>query len=351
MRAVGAVVAVVLLALLAGCGTTAGPGHVAATDLEDLPGVREAALKRVALDTDYYGYHGVVDMDRDATADQVAAVLDELARWKRSLAPEYDEVTTAVLLGAGTTDLYDAAWLDGSAAGIGRLRDHAGNRADADLLVRATAALGLPVTIQEGEWDVVTPTPRETAAVIATHADLAGVPDLVVRPAFPPPDTDWWDGSGSLGASPRLTPDLLTAYDRVVDSTHLLTEGEAAVRFVGNPSRLMLGEEVDEAGHVVEPPVGTVQVQVDVRLPGGAGPRTRQPRLVDDPLWPMVRAQLDLLREQPAGSQLWIWLQFTRPGGIPYDAGRSLVEVTRGEDVPKTARTPWNLEASAYLNR
>jgi hypothetical protein len=25
--------------------------------------------------------------------------------------------------------------------------------------------------------------------------------------------------------------------------------------------------------------------------------------------------------------------------------------VTRGKDVPKGARTPWNLEASAYLNR
>lgn len=349
MRGVRALLGVVLLALLAGCGTSAGPGGTA--ELADLPGVRDVALQRVALDTDYYGYHGVVDMEPDATADQVAEVLDELARWKRGLAPEYDEVTTAVLLGAGTTELDDAAWLNGTAAGIGRVRDPAGNRADADLLVRATQQLGLPVTIEDGEWDVITPTVRETAAVIATHPDLAEVPDLVVRPAYPPPDTDWWGRTGSLGASPRLTPELLAAYDRVVASTRLLTEGEAFVRFVGNPSRRMLGEEYDEAGDVVEPPVGTVQVQVDLRLPDGGGPRTLQPRLADDPRWPMIRAQLDLLRDQPTGSHLWIWLQFTRPGGIPYDAGHSLIEVTRGEGVPKVARTPWNLEAAAYLNR
>jgi dienelactone hydrolase len=341
------VIATVLLALLAACGTTDQPRTD--PDLTDLPGVRDAALHRVALDTDYYGYHGVVDMEPDATPDQIAAVLDELARWKRTR--DADEVTTAVLLGAGTTELYDAAWLDGTAAGIGRVRDHAGNRADADLLVRATQQLGLPVTIEEGEWDVVTPTVRETAAVIATHPDLAAVPDLVVRRAYPPPDTDWWDRTGSLGASPRLTPELLAAYDRVVDSTRLVADGDAAVLFAGNPSRRALGEEYDDAGNVVEPPAGTFQVQVDVRLPDGAGPSTRQPRLADDPLWPMVRAQLDLLRGQPTGSHLWITLRFTRPGGIPYDGSRSLVEVTRGKDVPKGARTPWNLEASAYLNR
>lgn len=337
----------VLLTLLAACGTTAQPA--ADPDLADLPGVRDAALQRVVLDDDYHGYHGVVDMEPDATPDQVATALDELARWKRTR--DAEEVTTAVLLGAGTTELYDAAWLGGTAAGIGRVRDPAGNRADAELLVRATAALGLPVTIQEGEWDVITTTPRETAAVIATHPDLAEVPDLVVRPAFPEADTDGWGRPGALGASPRLTPELLAAYDRVIDSTRLVTEGETLVRFVGNPSRMMLGEELDEAGKVVEPPAGTVQVQVDLRLPGGAGPRSLQPRLADDPLWPMVRAQLDALREQPTGSHLWIWLQFTRPGGIPFDESRSLIEVTRGEDVPKVARTPWNLEASAYLNR
>lgn len=346
-RGLGVLVGVVLLTLVAACGPAAHPG--ADEDVADLPGVRDAALERVVLDDDYYGHHGVVDMEPDATPDQIAAVLDELARWKRTL--DADEVTTAVFLGAGTTELYDAAWLNGTAAGIGRVRDPAGNRADADLLVRATTALGLPVTIQEGEWDVVTPTPRETAAVIATHPHLAEVPDLVVRPPFPPPDTDGWGRPGSLGASPRLTPELLATYDRVVDSTRLVARGETVVRFVGNPSRLALGEEYDEAGDVVEPPVGTVQVQVDVRLPDGAGPRSLQPRLADDPLWPMVRAQLDLLREQPPGSHLWIWLQFTRPGGILYDASRSLIEVTRGEDVPKVARTPWNVEASAYLNR
>ncbi|WGY02729.1 hypothetical protein QI633_02980 [Nocardioides sp. QY071] len=347
LRRLGAAVAgVVLLGLVAACGTAGPPGP--ASDLRDLPGVRDVALERVALDTDYYGYHGVVDMEPDATPDQVADVLDELGRWKSTR--DAEEVTTAVFLGAGTTELHDAAWLDGSAAGVGRVRDHAGNRADAELLVRATAALGLPVTIEEGEWDVVTPTPRETAAAIVTMPDLAAVPDLVVRRPYPPPDTDWWGRTGSIGASPRLTPEVLTAYDRVVDSTRLVPEGEASLLFVGNPSRRALGEEYDEAGNVVEQPVGTFQVQVDVRLPDGAGPRTRQPRLSDDPLWPMVRAQLDVLRDQPAGSHLWITLQFTRPGGIAYDESRPLVEVTRGEHLPKRARTPWNLEASAYLN-
>lgn len=346
MRRAGVLAGVAVLALLAGCGPAAQPGP--GSDVADLPGVRDASLHRVLLDDDYFGYEGVVDMEPDATADQVADVLDELARWKRTR--DAEEVTTAVFLGAGTTELHDAAWLEGAAAGIGRVRDPAGNRADADLLVRATAALGLPVTVEDGEWDVVSPTPRETAAAIVAMPDLAAVPDLVVRRPYPPPDTDWWGRTGSIGASPRLTPELLTAYDRVVDSTRLVREGEASPLFVGNPTRRMLGEEYDEAGNVVEQPVGTFQVQVDVRLPGGGGPRTRQPRLADDPLWPMVRAQLDVLRDQPSGSHLWITLQFTRPGGIAYDESRPLVEVTRGEDLPKRARTPWNLEAWAYLN-
>src|SRR5436189_4869966 len=107
MRGIRGLMVVVLgAALLTGCGES-GPAGGLAGDLEDLPGVRAASVDRRALDTDYYAWDAVADMEGGATAAQIAEVLDRLAAWRGSDAGE--ERTTAVYLDAGTTD-YEDGW-------------------------------------------------------------------------------------------------------------------------------------------------------------------------------------------------------------------------------------------------
>lgn len=352
MRVFSGLMVSALLAGSAGCGVLDSD---ASERLEDLPGVRAAALDKFALDTDYYGYSAVADMEPDATAPQIATALDELARWTRS--HKGDDASAALYLGAGTTAYDMESWGSGGVGGgptavISATGSHAENLANAGLLIAATHATKLPVTITDGEWHVTSEAPRATAAVIATHPDLANVPDLVVAPRMLM-DHDGFGAPAALGSS-SLTPALLAMYDRAVANADLVREsqgeGKAAVSYAGNSSSRALGETFDEeTGKEIVPPAGAVSIQVTLRLPEGAGPKTLAPRLADDPRWPMIRAQLDLLRKQPRGSGLWVWLEFTRDG-IPYEAGRSVIEVANGVELPQLARTPWNLEAQRYLD-
>ncbi|RJS46304.1 hypothetical protein [Nocardioides cavernaquae] len=342
----------VLLAGSTGCGQ-AGSTTSTVDRLRALPGVRDAAVERIALDDDYFGYQAAVDMEPDAQPPQIAIALDELARWKQT--HEGDETSTAVYLDGGTTDLDQETWGEGSDGGgptavLATAGSHARNLANAELLVAATAALDLPVTIRDGEWRVTSRAPRATAAVIAAHPDLASSPDLIISPRIPLGEERWGRPAG-FGSS-RLTPELVATYDTAVANAELVREGEVSVSFVGNTSTAGLGETFDEVtGEKIEPPVGAVDIMIDLRLPGGAGPRSLAPRLVDDARWPMIRAQLDLLRTLPRGSHVWIWLQWTPRGGIAYDATRTVIEVTLGEELVGQARTPWNLQAQQYLAR
>lgn len=66
--------------LLVACGEGGGQGGT--TDaFDDLPGVRDTAIRKEALDTEYYGYTAVVDMEPDASVQQITAALDGLATW------------------------------------------------------------------------------------------------------------------------------------------------------------------------------------------------------------------------------------------------------------------------------
>src|SRR3546814_17738181 len=70
---------------LAGCGDEGssgaqeGPRSAFEAELEDLPGVADARVEREAFDTEYWGEEIVVDMQIDASATEVTAVLDAFA--------------------------------------------------------------------------------------------------------------------------------------------------------------------------------------------------------------------------------------------------------------------------------
>lgn len=333
-----------VLAALPGLAACSADGGFAG-EARDLPGVRDARVDKRALDTDYYGYTAIVDMEPGATRDQIAGALDLLADWKASEGNGGDD-GVRLYLGAGTVALDEEGWGDGAhhdgpSAVIATAAGHRKNLSDADLLLRATDVLEKPVTVRGHEWAVTTDEPRETLAEVAKDRELAAAPGLFLAQALEEPGTDYWSTPTAFSSTEPLTPQHLAAYDRAVANARLVRQARAHVEFVGS-----------ETG--VEPAVtdrhpGAITVRMSLRLPGMAGPKALAADPLADPRWPVVAAQVDLLRTLPRGSSLSVALEWGRaPEG---GAGRYLwlVELSRGGRVhPKPL---WNAEAAAYLTR
>lgn len=337
--------ATALLLVVAGFLTACGLGGGFAGEARDLPGVRDARIDKRALDTDYYGYTAIVDMEPRASTSEIVRALDLLADWKRTEGTGGDD-GVRLYLGAGTTSLEDEGWGDGAhhsgpSAVIATARGHAKNVANAGLLLRATEVLRKPVTVRGYEWAVTTDAPRETLEEVARDPQLAAVPGLSLTQALEGPAVDYWRTPTAFSSTEPITPQHLAAYDRAVANARLVREGQVHVEFVGS--------ETGVTPSVTKRHPGAIMVRMSLRLPGMVGPKALAPDPLDDPRWPLVAAQLDLLRTLPPGSSLSVDLEWGRApeGGAGHY--RWLVELSRGGKVPR--QPLWNAVAADYLTR
>ncbi|TCJ30307.1 hypothetical protein [Nocardioides jejuensis] len=318
-------VAALTAGLLAGCG-----GADAADRFRDLPGVRAASVERRALDTDYYAWDAVVDMRGDATAEQVAAVLDRLAAWRGADAGE--ERTTAVYLDAHTTR-YDDGWLPEGASMARSRRSHAANLANARLLLAAHAALGGRVTIFGDDlmkqWRVQSPDMRATLRAIRADPVLSAAPRLVIEAPH-----------ARLGTLGPLTADWVAAYERSVTTLPKPKGVRTSVAYFGTP---MDGEDFNPGARP-----GQLEILMALQMRERRARQLVNADAAADPRWPAVRSQLDVLAGRPAGSKMIVWLQYDAIGS-EYRRIHDLVDLTLGRPVQAGKQPSWNDEAAAYL--
>lgn len=330
---------VAVAVVLAACGQLLGSGGVDG-ELESLPGVRAAAVHKEALDTDYYGYNAVVDMDAGATRDQIVAALDALAAWHGD---EESEDTVTLYLGGGTVSADAGAGGDGvHRGGPTRVIATAGSRADniryADLLLRATEVLDLPVVVRDYEWTVTAKDPRAVLGTVLRHPELSSVAGLHVMPEVAE-GAAYWGAPAEFSSTEPLTRAHVAAYDQAVRNGRLVREGRAHVSFVGSVT--------GQWPRVTDKHPGAIVVRMMIRLPGMVGPRHLAADPLQDPRWPAVAAQLDLLRTLPDGSQVTTDIEWGRsPEGWAAHF-RWMVDIVKGDKVhPKPI---WNDEAARYL--
>lgn len=329
--------------LLVGCGEGGGQGG--ATDVfDDLPGVRDATVHKQALDTDYYGYTAVVDMEPDATTAEVVGALDALAAWRRGPGDGGDD-RVRLYLGGGTTDIEDGGWGDGAHHGgpeavIATAASHAKNVANTALLRRAVDVLDAPVTIRDYEWAVTTTDPAAVLRKVAADPELAAAPDVHLATAD---DTgaDPWQRPAGFASTEPVTAAAVDTYEKAVANEALVRQGQAHVSFVGSSPG---SEPALTDGHP-----GAMEIQMSLRLEGSAGPKALARDPLEDPRWPVVAAQLDLLRSLPDGSMLIVWLEHGPNDGGALRFSENLVEVITGTKLPKAPR--WNAAAAAHLGR
>ncbi len=333
-------------ALLGALVTLGAAGSDGASSFRALPGVRDAMVHRYALDTDYWGHTAVVDMRADATRKEIVGALDALRRWKRGPGNGGDDAVR-LTVGAGTLEREDEGWdadahHPGADAVIATARSHARNAANVDLLLRARRVLRAPVTIRSWEWSVTTPDPAATARRIIADPVLSKERGVSLGP-----DLGWDEDArlepASLASSETLTEAHLATYLAAVANERLMREGEAHVSFVGAPTNQI-------PPHTAEFP-GAIQIYMSLRLPGSRGPKAFAADPLQDPRWPVVAAQLDLLRDLPRGSSVWVTLEHgPMDGGISPRYSRTVVDVMTGVAPVEGGEKPlWGEAAAAYV--
>lgn len=328
--------------LLVACSEGGGQGGT--TDaFDDLPGVRDTAIRKEALDTDYYGYTAVVDMEPDASQEEITAALDGLATWFKGRGGE-DGVRLYV--GGGTTTVEDG-WGDGAhhagpSAIIAAVGSHARNLANAELLLHATEVLDAPVTIRDYEWAVTAEDPRALLGAVLADPQLAAVPGLHLVQNWEGDSRSYWETPPDVSSTEPLSRMHIRAYDQAVAKMKHMREGRAHLDFVGSETGVV-------PRHTDKYP-GAVTIRMTLRLPDMAGPKSLAADPLEDPRWPLVAAQLDLLRTLPRGSVLIVSLEWGRaPEAGSAARHHELVEL---EKEGKVYRSPfWNDEAAAYLAR
>ncbi len=295
-----------------------------------MPGVVDASVEREAFDTDYWGETIVVDMDLDATAPEVTAVLDAFIDRARSQdgAPQDAHVT----LGAGTTDSEGDDYEPEAPPMATPANRKTGNLRVARQLVAATAAFpGANVTVTASEWaataraDGDDPRPVIDRMIAAVRGDdLLSRTTTFALTAYAGPEFD--ERSVQLSPFDGLTPAM-------VDHWHDLSPHLDAPEF---RSLWLTPEWIDLY----------VRAGADVR------PATLTTAAYGDALWPMLHAALDTLAEMPEPTTFTAtneWDYDVPEVGAGYREDEFLRIRHQRRPAPDRHGRTWNAEAGDYL--
>ncbi len=293
-------------------------------ELEELAGVDDARVDREAFDTEYYGEEIVVDMVPDATAAEVAAVLDALA----GRGDEHGPQEALVTLGAGDTDTAPD-WYDADAPPFVVPADsERRNAAMAELLVAAAAALpDHAVLVTSSEWSVFLdseePDPRPAMdAVLTTLRE----------------------------------DDALADAGEVNVTVNTVQKDNGVLRYTGDLSDRSIALWEDVASVMDKEIVNHVSLYDPLGIDVGVALEDVKPRELTteeygDLLWPVVRHEIDVLATLEDGAQLSV-TNYSGPGGDTWPDDK-FVTVTLGKQASSRDRheRTWNAEAWAYLDR
>ena len=328
-----ALAAVLLTTLVAtGCGAVGQGDDVASQferELEAMEGVADARVEREAFDTEYFGEEIVVDMDGDATAEEVTAVLDAFLERRRET--DGDPQDARLTIGAGTTDTVGDDFVPEAPPQVVPADRPAGNARVARLLVSAVAAFpGDFVSVTSTDWSVIAsaegtdPRPEVDRMIDVVRADdfLAASKGLDLT-VFAGPHHD--RRIALIGAA-GLTPELVASYQdlaRRLDPSVLRT--------------LWFGRTL---------------FHLDVRAGDDVKPRQLTTEAYGDVLWPTLHAALDTLAAMPPAATLTVVNRYAvneADGGYREDRFLATKPKLRtGKD--RLGRT-WNAEAAAYLDQ
>lgn len=313
-----------------GCEAVAQSGGARAQverELEGMAGVADARVERTAFDTDYWGEEIVVDMEVDATEEEVTSVLDAFHARKKENdgAPQDARVT----IGAGDTDTEGDDFAADTAPQAVPDERPTGNARIARVLVAAVAAFPeAAVIVTGGNW-------RVTNAVAGAdpRPELDRIIDVVRS-----------DDVLSSAAYPELVAVAASEDDRRTASVQANESLTPAV--VSSWRELSRGVDLESLGSLS---VGPTSIDLEVRAGERVTPRQLTTEAYGDVLWPTLHAALDTLVTMPRAATLTVTNLREAGGGQVRD--RFLVTrpgLRTGRD--RFDRT-WNAEAATYLER
>ncbi|WP_121258834.1 hypothetical protein [Nocardioides ferulae] len=325
-----------LCALLAGgCDADEQAGGSEASGIAALSGVRDAFVGEQEVEDGAFEEVVRVDLEPDATAAEVSAVLATIA--------DRGPWLSTVYLGAGTLEQRSEDVLDG-ASGIWNFEDSDGDPDEwADLLVRAVDVLAPAQVVVAGDaqhpqrpeldLSVDRPDPpgvADVAAAVVGDPVLAGVDGIRV--------VGWHlDDGWTKPVATLATRDGLDARD--VQVWRDLTDAVAPVL---DPS-VAWGTATEPVVSDVSVLVGAAPAEVALTLevPGRVPPAEFTSDRLGARVWPLLRPLLDVLSGMP-GARLAVVQRNDR-----------FLELTVGEEPPATDRQgrTWAAEAAAYLTR
>lgn len=325
----------VAVTLLAACGATlgavaeavrdGGPGSFA-SEARGLPGVADATVEKTALDTDYWSWDAAIDMEETATPEEVAGALDKLAAWAGQAEGEH---STTLTVGAGEASRSDGCWESGPDTVTPAVADHAANLRRARLVLVARRALEESVCVAEHAWKVFASDPGATGRRILVVPELAAAGGLVIE-----------SPQGWVGPAGPLTKQFLDAYAASLAAARGTRGGRMSVNSFA-PAGVESGDRTQQRG---------VEVALFLRLLGHEGPSALATPATADPRWPAARAQLDVLRALPEGSQLWLALQHDKGcATCHWDRADELLRVSNDGSLRVPNPGPWQQAAEEYL--
>lgn len=326
-----AVAALVTSIVATGCGAQGdGPASGFEGELEAMAGVADARVEREAFDTDYWGEEIVVDMDVDATAEEVTAVLDAFLARRRET--NGDPQDAHVTIGADTTKTEGDRFAPDAPPLAVPAEGPAGNARIARLLVTAVAAFpGHHIGVTSTNWSVIgavegdDPRPEIDRMIGVVRADdlLSAAKGLDLT-AVAGPDGD--RRTIRLDAYDRLTPGLVTSWQDFAQRLDM---------------RLLRGLSF-----------GTGSIYLDVRTGESVKPRQLTTEAYGDVLWPTLHAALDTLVAMPRTATLTVTNRYrVNEADGSYLEDRFLATrpgLRTGRD--RLGRT-WNAEAAVYLDQ
>ncbi|WP_377321367.1 hypothetical protein ACFJIY_19560 [Pimelobacter simplex] len=317
------------LAVLAGCRSEDdgperpdGGGGV----LAGLAGVRDTRSGLEEIEDGVRGLVIVADLDEDITVAQLTTVLETLAAERPDFATlslgwgELPDDTSSL----GGKDLVDLAYATLPATATERAEQFltAARTFDGSVTL---GPRGTEVVLADESPDAV------TAAIRTTLADpvLRQVPDLSIRTGQRQPR----DSSG-LAAHAPVTAAILARWQALRGTLDRAPAGATAQTWIG------------EAGAVGDPAAPT-RVRLDLVLSGVDRKGVVTPTAWGDRLWPLLRAQLDVVATLPRGTTYDVRVDVSG-GGLP--ATDDLVALTLGAGpTPGRPPTAWDRRAASYL--
>lgn len=296
-----------------------------ANEVAALPGIRDAAIateRGVDEDVDDVYWHVVADAEEDATAVEIADVLDAIQNMHDNGAPAY-HVDGAVYLAAGTTS-WSEPW-ERRHTGVWT-SSHFGAQAAADLLLRAVATFddasvgihagGLSVSFGDGGLEQVT----EAAKTLVADQELAPIEGVSVAAEGKP--------AGFLSTNEEpLSPAFVGAWEELAGTANQ----------AGEANLVSITMAVNTTPSVI----------TTTRVPGNVRPRMLTTENYGDVLWPLLRAQMDVLAADPELDSLRAVNLHDHTDDLYCSVYEDPAEPPDKRDV--YGRT-WEWEANQYLN-